>query len=166
MIDLMQRNEYDQLEELVKSLVTAGWRFPGLIWNIYVKFLAVGGYTELAFKYCEQYLIGGFEGWPGIMQADVSPKARLERPILGSPVSRVMKPTYEVLCWLAKSYIDFRKKHAFSLQRSEQVAKLWEIAPKSLDAVTYMPRVNDITQGRILRGEKREKEGNKHKPFR
>ncbi|CAF9912693.1 MAG: hypothetical protein GOMPHAMPRED_007734 [Gomphillus americanus] len=165
MIDLMRRQQCDELNELVESLVTAGWRFPDLIWNIYVRFLAEEGYTELAFKYCEQYLIDGFPGWPEEMQTNASPKRKIEGSTVGSTSERMQKPTYEVLCWLTKSYIDFRKKHAFSLQRVEVVAGLWEIAPKSLEAVTYMPRVDDVTQGRILRGEP-QKTNMKHKRFR
>ena len=154
MIDLMRREQCDELNELVESLVTAGWRFPDLIWNLYVRFLAEKGYTELAFKYCEQYLIDGFPGWPENVlasQTPDSPKQRIESATVGSTGERVKKPTYEVLCWLAKSYIEFRKKHAFSLQRAEIIGNLWEIAPMSLDAVTYLPRVDDATQRRILR---------------
>lgn len=151
MIVLLKRKQYTLLDQSIKDLTQAGWRFSSSMWNTYITHLAQLGNVHLALKYCEQYLIEGFPGWPRSMTDGKTPKYEIERVSHGSLRWQKKKPNYETLVWLAYAYALWRKENAFSVQRAERMAELWQDAPKTWNAITTMPRVDDVEQNLILR---------------
>ncbi|KAI4148270.1 MAG: hypothetical protein LQ340_005155 [Diploschistes diacapsis] len=151
MISLVASGRFADLDPLVTSLLLAGFALDSKCWNYYIQSLCHFGRYEDAFELAEHYLMHNFPGWPR-WAALRSPRSYLKRVAPERRHLKAASPSYRTLVVLARGYMDFRARYAFSGGRNEKLAQLAEAAPKTVRAVTYMPRIDDEEQLRYLRG--------------
>ena len=151
MKSLVSSGRISELDSFVENYERAGFRLDSKTWNFYVRTLCRNGAIEKAFALTEQHLIHGFPGWPRWSNMR-SPGNWLRKQDPGRLSIGRNAPYYRTLVVLAKGYMDLRAMLAFSGDRNERFAELTRVAPRTVEAVTYMPRLDDEEQLRYLRG--------------
>ncbi|MCJ1325799.1 hypothetical protein MMC10_002462 [Thelotrema lepadinum] len=152
MRSLVKTGRASELEGLISDYQSAGYSLDSKAWNLYIRTLIIEGKQyETAFRLTEELLIGGFVGWPS-WAGTHSPGYWLFKT---NPTNRDLAafgPHYKTLVVLAKGYMDFRGSLAFSGDKEERLRGVVEMAPRTVEAVMYMPRIDDYTQMKYLRG--------------
>lgn len=146
---LVSAHKIDQLNATIHYLQECGYELNSPNWNLYIQTLArsaLPDHQALAFEICERELINDWPGWGRLGDPEyMKPKLRsMMRQTLLMPQKRM--PAYLTFVWLAKVYVWARNRRAG--------ATTWyisSVAPKTIDAVTSMPRVEDGPQKTILR---------------
>ena len=151
MRSLVKSGRSADLTPLINSYQSAGYALDSKAWNLYVRTLVLDGHVETAFSLAEEMLIDGFVGWPS-WAGHRSPGSWLRKISPTNRDLRVFAPHYKTLVVLARGYMDFRGQLAFSGDKEEKLQGLAEAAPRVVEAVMYMPRVDDWTQLKYLRG--------------
>ena len=148
---LVSAGRFAEVDPLIASFTRAGFALDSKTWNHYVRTLSLNGSVEKAFALTEEHLIDGFPGWPRWSNVH-SPGSFLHRKDPSFLNVGRLAPHYRTLVVLAKGYVDLRVALAFSGDRNERLAELQRVAPKTVAAITYMPRIDDEEQLRYLRG--------------
>jgi len=151
---LMQQDRTADLLNTVSDLQDAGYDLNSSNYNKYVQALAGSPETThriLAFQACEQELMTDWDGWSALRASHLRP--RLMNKFAGAARSMMIKqdkrwPAYLTFVYLARAYLEAKSQGRFGLGR-----QLEQLAPRTIDAVTNMPRFNDRPQSEILRRE-------------
>jgi len=142
-------NKVDQLNATIIHLQECGYELNSPNWNLYIQTLArsaLPNHQVLAFSLCEHELINDWPGWGHLGDPEhMKPKLRaMTRSTLLMPQKRM--PAYVTFVWLAKVYVQARNRRA-----SATTWHIRSLAPRTVDAVNNMPRVEDVQQKTILR---------------
>lgn len=148
---LTNQNRTEDLIDTIDGLHSAGYALNSANWNTYVQALARStrmAHRFLAFENCERYLISNWHGWAALGDHKyMKPKFRAtQRDMLLKQDQRA--PTYLTLVYLARAYLECKSQGKSSLMRTMERS-----GPKTVDAITNMPRLNDRPQSEILRQE-------------
>jgi len=143
----------DRLEDLIKvmnDVLRAGYDLDHGNWNRYIQYMSSSSkleYKITAFEFCERHLIYNWPGWATIHRPNrmrymfrlFAEKTRFE------PTKRL--PTYLTFVKLAAAYMEL------GYDQHTQSEVLPQVAPRTLDAIRDMPKVDDDEQRTFLRGE-------------
>ncbi|KAI9816222.1 MAG: hypothetical protein M1827_001823 [Pycnora praestabilis] len=148
---LAEQNELSQLMQEVHDLRRDGFELDNKNWNAYIQKLALAHDDRVvkAFELCEQHLIGGWQGWArqrrrlGLKAESPVNKSRSLRP--GD-----LFPFYHTLVFLGNAFMAARSK-ALATADKRQMERLSRIAPRTMEAVRNMPRIDDGLQTDRLR---------------
>ena len=150
---LSAQKRVDSIISTVNYLHEAGFALNSPNWNLYTRTLATSpdlSHQALAFRLCESELMPSWPGWatfrdPEHMKAKFK---AITRNTLLMPQRRM--PSYVTLVHLARCYLVAKRRR----RRGDlTVAELEEMAPRTVDAVLNMPRLEDRPQNTILRPE-------------
>ena len=150
-ISLIKQHRIVDLISTVQNLRHAGYALNSSNWNKYIQALAQSpelAHRILAFEHCEIELISKWRGWSTLGDPKyMKPKLhRAQRLMLLRQDQKA--PTYLTLVWLARTYSEAR-----SQGRGGTMRALERVGPRTVDAVTNMPRLNDKPQSEVLRQE-------------
>ena len=149
---LQTQNRRSDLIATVSVLQDLGFVLTSPNWNAYIRALATSpnpGHQAYAFQLCEQELMPYWPGWkffrdPRYMKTNkFQPISRATHLI---PQKRM--PAYVTLVELAKAYLLAKKRRG----GEPSVRDLAGMAPRTVDAINNMPRLEDAAQTLILRG--------------
>lgn len=143
MKSLESQGKIKSIISTVKDLHRSGYELDSRCWNVYVQILGSSRHESLAFTLCERELMREWYGWH-VMGHPYNIKRRLQR---ASPkryeITRRF-PMYKTFVCLAGAYMEIRSKGKAKLMALERAA------PKTVEAVRNLPKLNDMTQAIIL----------------
>ncbi|KAK4694539.1 hypothetical protein P7C71_g3053, partial [Lecanoromycetidae sp. Uapishka_2] len=142
-------HKINQLNATIAYLQECGYELNSPNWNLYIQILSqsvLPDHQVLAFEECERELINHWPGWgylgnPEYMKTKLS---AMTRSTLLMPQQRM--PAYLTFVRLAKAYVQARNRRT-----SATTNYIRHVAPRTVDAVNNMPRVEDRPQKTILR---------------
>lgn len=147
---LSQQGRMDDLIDMISQLHSSGFALNSPNWNHYIQHLAQS--TELrhqllAFELCERELIPNWPGWDILGNPSyIKPKLRrMTQRTLHLPTRQI--PAYLTLVHLAAVYLQAKQGTRLMTPR-----RLLQVAPKTVDAISNMPRMADKYQITLLRG--------------
>lgn len=145
-----QQGRFDDIIETINQLKSSGFALNNLNWNHYIQHLAQSPESRhqlLAFELCEQELIPGWPGWSvlGDLTYAKNRYRRLTHRTVLLPEQRM--PAYLTLVQLAAVYLQARQGTRLLTPR-----RLTTEAPKTVEAISTMPRMADKHQITLLRG--------------
>lgn len=148
---LTNQNRTEDLIDTIDGLHSAGYALNSANWNTYIQALARSNrmvHRILAFESCELYLISNWPGWAALGDPKyMKPKLRAaQQDMLLKQDQRA--PNYLTLVYLARAYLECRSQGKSGLTRTMERS-----GPRTVDAITNMPRLNDRPQSEILRQE-------------
>lgn len=133
----------DEMIKVVNDLLHAGYDLRHGNWNIYIQRLAQSPDREhqrLAFEVCEQRLITGWPGWDVLGRPEYM-KTKFKKMTKDTVILASKRlPTYLTFVYLTAVFVDNKSTRT----------RLEKLAPKTVDAVRNMPRINDTEQATIL----------------
>ncbi|KAJ5824090.1 Tetratricopeptide-like helical [Penicillium robsamsonii] len=176
MQSLARRGMFEKIHQVVAEVQAAGFALTGINWSTYVKMLATSdNYPDNveAFRLFEEKFIAHFPGWSWFLKGyGVRPinapvtllhlegRSGITKPrrMMGKLARKhwrkiqrdYMHPDYPTMVQLASALQRLRQTSI--IEGNEDLANLYEIAPKTVDALAAMPYVADRYQGTILRG--------------
>ena len=147
---LGQQGHIDALIRTINQLHSCGFALNSPNWNHYIQHLAQSPeprHQLLAFELCERELIPSWPGWDNLGDPTwVKDKLRpMTRNTMFSPEQRM--PAYPTLVQLAAVYLQAKQGVRLTSPRSFN-----KVAPKTVDALSTMPRMADRAQIALLRG--------------
>ncbi|MCJ1259468.1 hypothetical protein MMC24_007306 [Lignoscripta atroalba] len=147
MRSLAMQGKVDDMSAVIDELHTSGYALDNKAWNLYIQTLACNGREMEAFRLCETELINGWPGWDKSQHiAGIKPRIKALQPTALQLTKRA--PNYRTFVTLAAAYIDIRSQSGFA---DSDLAKLKRDAPRTMEAVTNMPRIDDDLQTNMLR---------------
>ena len=151
---LSTQQKVDDMISTVTEYRTSGYELVSRTWNLYVKSLALYDRPLQAFEACERELI---QDWPGWEYMKVRPwrLISLKRNIRKAQPDKLdtyrRMPEYATLVALAAAYINVRSRGSGRVDVSE-VADLGRAAPKTMETVVNLPKLDDHVQAELLGG--------------
>lgn len=149
MASLSNQGRSDDLTSIVNQLCSSGFALNSPNWNQYIQHLAQSSeirHKLLAFKICERELMPNWPGWNRLGDPNyLKPKfRRMTSNTLHSPGQKM--PDYLTLVKMAAVYLQAKQGVLPSGPHN-----FFRVAPKTVDALTYMPRMADEIQISLLR---------------
>ena len=149
-----------ELSRLIQRLVYDGYWISSLNLNLYIQSLSVSSNPRLqiqAFRECEERLMPGWQGWFSTTSVKMPPKrlirfrVKQQQPKLRKLNLRRAAPTYRTLVMMARLWMDLRKRDQFERAMGGTfMRQLGKVAPKTVEAIQAMPKMNDRLQTRLL----------------
>lgn len=174
MRSLAYRNEAWKLPQLASDIQQAGFSMTTFNWSTLVQMLASSDRPSdqaQAFEIFETKFMPNFPGWQylrrgyGLKPNEVpsgidlmeNPKRGKHPNVLGKEGRRYwskiqpdfLQPTYISMVYLASSLMRFRERSIYD--GSAEVKALFREAPKTIKAISRMPKLRDKFQGVLLR---------------
>lgn len=147
---LGQQSRIDDLTSTVDQLHSSGFALNSPNWNLYIQHLAQSPeprHQLLAFELCERELIPNWPGWDTFGDPNYI-KDKLRAMTRNTVHSLKRKtPAYLTLVHLAAVYL--QAKQGVRLTRPQSFNR---VAPRTVDALSNMPRMADSAQIKLLRG--------------
>ena len=147
---LTDHDRIDDLMNTIRNLLHAGYALNSVNWNKYIQALAGSRdptHRNLAFRMCERELIPGWPGWQSFGNVAFGMKAKWqknEKTWVG--ILKLKGPSYVTLVVLTRTYMEAK------VREGGGAAKILEgVAPKTVDTIVNMPRLEDQEQSEILR---------------
>ncbi|KAI4125064.1 MAG: hypothetical protein LQ347_005502 [Umbilicaria vellea] len=140
------QGKVEQLTTTITDFHSSGYALDNSTWNLYIEILARARQVLQAFCLCEQHLMPGWPGWLYPWDYHASQKPRSVRFFHLAHLS----PYYETMVNLAAAFVDMRIRNAH-LVKDREMDDLHREAPRTLAAVTSMPRRNDHLQASVLK---------------
>ncbi|OQE38934.1 hypothetical protein PENCOP_c007G02052 [Penicillium coprophilum] len=176
MESLARRGMYERIHQVVAEFQATGFALTGFNWSTYIRMLATSdNYPNNveAFRLFEEKFIAHFPGWSWflkgygvrpinapvtILHLEGRPGITKPRRMMGKLARKhwrkiqpdYMHPHYPTMVQLASALQRLRQTSI--TEGNEDLANLYEIAPKTVDALATMPSVPDKYQATILRG--------------
>ncbi|KAJ5206837.1 Tetratricopeptide-like helical [Penicillium cf. griseofulvum] len=173
---LARRGMFERIHQVVAEVQATGFALTGFNWSTYVRMLATSdNYPDNmeAFRLFEEKFIAHFPGWSWFLKGyGVRPlnapvtilhlegRSGITKPrrMMGKLARKhwrkiepdYMHPHYPTMVQLASTLQRLRQTSI--TEGNEHLANLYEIAPRTVDALAAMPYVRDKHQGTILRG--------------
>ncbi|KAI4170166.1 MAG: hypothetical protein LQ343_005172 [Gyalolechia ehrenbergii] len=149
MQSLQATSGVDELSAIIASLQRDGFQLSVHNWNKYVQVLVRDKDPVLAYEICEQQLMDGWPGWERFGHL-----RRLKRKIKKQWVPRSWEldrpfPHYETLVFLASARLDAQGL-AYGAGR-EMLQEFERVAPRTVEAILRMPRIDDTIQNQLLK---------------
>ena len=147
---LGRQGRVHDLISTVNQLHSSGFALNSPNWNHYIQHLAQSPEPKhqlLAFELCERELIPNWPGWDTLGDPNyINHKLRaMMRNAMHS--RKRMMPSYRTLVQLAAVYLQARQGVRLTSPKNFN-----KVAPKTVDALSTMPRMADRTQISLLRG--------------
>ncbi|KAL8709902.1 MAG: hypothetical protein Q9225_007379 [Loekoesia sp. 1 TL-2023] len=149
MRSLQATSRVDELSAIIASLQRDGYQLSVHNWNVYVQVLIQDKDPVLAYEICEKQLMDGWPGWERFghpmhvkrkIKKQWTPKSwEMDRPF----------PLYETFVHLASAYLDAQGM-AYGMGK-EMLQEFERVAPRTLEAVYSMPRIDDTIQNQLLK---------------
>ena len=147
---LGKQGRIGDLINTINQLRSSGFALNSPNWNHYIQHLAQSSeptHQLLAFELCERELISNWPGWDTLGDPNwVRPKLRAITKNTFH-VSNQKAPAYPTLVHLAAVYLQ-----AMQGTRLTPPSRFTRVAPKTVDALSKMPRMADKYQITLLRG--------------
>jgi len=183
-------NQHSKIPDVVSEFQKLGFSLTTHNWTAYIQTLAGSAKAPdqlEAFVTFENRFMPNFPGWnrlrrgfgvkpegaPATIHYLENPKRGRYRNSLGKVARRLwskidpefMQPTYVTMIYLASALIDFSERSI--TDGGAQLRALLSVAPKTIRALSDMPRLREKFQGVILRHQEqqRDKEMEPHEPF-
>ncbi|KAI9696818.1 MAG: hypothetical protein M1836_005180 [Candelina mexicana] len=146
---LDEQGKYDEMRSTINSLQQNGFALDNKAWNSYIQILTRSYHHLEAFELCERWLVPGWTGWPTKQYRRIR-----KRQIKNLRADRFkpgrLFPVYQTMVYLAGALMDIRSMGVGD-EGKELMAKIRKIAPRTLDAVRGLPRIDDQVQQDILK---------------
>lgn len=147
---LGEQGRIDDLISTINQLHTSGFALNSPNWNHYIQHLAQSPEPKhqlLAFELCERELIDNWPGWDALGDPNYV-KSKLRAMIKNTlHLQERRMPAYATLVHLAAVYLQAKQGTRLTPTR-----RFLKIAPKTVDALSNMPRMADEYQITLLRG--------------
>ena len=144
MKSLEAQHRIDDITTTIDDLHFSGYALTNKSWNAYVQVLVRNDQEALAYRLCEEQLMDGWPGWESFGGTwNLKKRFRAVKPTRLQPNRRM--PSYPTLVFLAGAYMDAQS------EAGKKLEELRKAAPRTVDAVTNMPRLNDEWQSSVLR---------------
>ena len=135
----------DDLTATIDDLLTSGYALTSKSWNAYIQVLVRNGRALRAYELCETQLMDGWPGWEAMGGTwTIRSRFKAMAPKRLQPERRM--PSYPTLVFLAGAYMD-----AQAGAGAGALEELRTVAPRTVDAMRNMPKLEDEWQERILR---------------
>ncbi|MCJ1365792.1 hypothetical protein MMC16_004917 [Acarospora aff. strigata] len=148
---LGEQEDLDGITQIITELQSDGYELDSKNWNLYIQLLIRNGRILEAFQYCEEKLINGWMGWPFQRQQQGLSKAVT---VVNKVQPWKLSPNYQTYVHLASAVMDMQTAESgnlSSLGRGAGSERLTEAAPRTMEAVRNMPRIDDNLQTDLLR---------------
>ena len=149
---LQTQNRLSDLIATISAIQDLGFVLTSPNWNAYIRALASSpnpSHQAYAFQLCEQELMPYWPGWKFFRDPRFMKKNKFQ------PISRATHlipqkrmPAYITLVELARAYLLAKQRRG----GEPSIRDLAGMAPRTVDAVNNMPRLEDAAQTLILRG--------------
>ena len=144
---LVLRSRHKDIPELLEQLHQCGYELDSKTWNYYIQILVQDDKVLFAFELCEKELMSGWKGWEPSNVRYIKRVLHYRQPKQLEPHRRL--PSYETLVYLAAAFVDAQS--SVSVGGGKPMSQqLFDVAPKTVDAVYHLPRFNDPLQRRLL----------------
>lgn len=148
MQSLQATSGVDELGTIIASLQRDGFRISVHNWNKYVQILIEDKDPLLAYEICEKQLMDGWPGWERFgNRIRVKRKIRKQWVPMSWELDRPF-PHYETFVYLASAYLEAQSK-AYGAGK-EILQELERVAPRTVEAVQKLPRIDDTIQNALL----------------
>lgn len=128
----------------IDDLHTSGYALTSNSWNLYIQALVRNNHELLAYVMCERELIHGWPGWE-TFGGTWTIRSRFRAMTPSRLQTNRRMPNYRTLVYLAAAYMDAESANSNLLEQ------LSTVAPKTLQVIRTMPKIEDELQGRLLR---------------
>ncbi|CAF9937347.1 MAG: hypothetical protein HETSPECPRED_000505 [Heterodermia speciosa] len=149
MQSLLARSKDDEISNVIKHLHSCGYELDSKTWNFYIKALLRNNKVLLAFEYCEKELMPGWAAREPRMNAAIRRHLRTRQPTMLELDQGIRMPDYQTLVNLTAAFVESQ-----SLIGAEggipATQRLSEVAPKTVDVVSRLPRIKDRLQRKLL----------------
>lgn len=144
---LVVQSKLDEVKKTIKHLHYCGYELDSKTWNLYVRSLVQNDEVLEAFEHCEKELIPGWEGWAPPNAKFMKKGLYYRQPKRLEPHRRL--PAYDTLVYLAAAYVDAQT--SLSVKGGTPLSQqLYKVAPKTVDVVHHLPRLDDPLQRQLL----------------
>lgn len=156
MKSLGEQQDLDGIARTVTELQSDGYDLDARNWNLYVQLLVHNGRTFDAFEQCEQHLMDGWTGWPSQQRQQGMSKAvaKSTQAKANHIQPWILSPNYHTFVYLAAATMDIQTAESASLSsrgRGSESERIRQAAPRTMEAVRNMPRIDDHLQTDLLR---------------
>ncbi|KAL8938129.1 MAG: hypothetical protein Q9216_004056 [Gyalolechia sp. 2 TL-2023] len=149
MQSLQATSGVDEISGVIASLQRDGFQLSAHNWNKYVQILVQEKVPILAYEICENQLMDGWPGWDRF-GSRINLKRKIKRQwVPGSWELDRPFPYYETFVFLASAYLDAQGL-AYGVGR-EMMQEFERVAPRTVEAVQRMPRIDDTIQNQLLK---------------
>ena len=151
---LGEERDIESIMRIVAELQAEGYDLDSRNWNLYVQLLAQSDRVEEAFRCCEDELMDGWKGWPSQQRSQGMSKAIAKIGLANRIQPWLHSPVYPTFVHLAAAMLDIQAAEAGNLSSSgmgSESEKIIRIAPRTMEAVRNLPRVDDELQANLLR---------------
>lgn len=148
------QNDLESIARIIAELQSDGYDLNSTNWNLYVHLLVQNGRVVEAFQCCEEKLMDGWRGWPSQRQRQGLSKAITKTTLTHRIQPWLLAPAYRTLVDLAAAILDIQAAESgnlLSFDKASESEKIVKIAPRTMEAVRNLPRVDDALQRRLLR---------------
>lgn len=138
----------DKLSAIIASLQHDGFQLSVHNWNKYVQILIEDKDPVLAYEICEKQLMDGWPGWERFgNRIRVKRKIKKQWVPMSWELSRPF-PHYETFVYLASAYLEAQSM-AYGAGK-EMLQEFERVAPRTVEAVQKLPRIDDTIQQELL----------------
>ncbi|MCJ1449193.1 MAG: hypothetical protein MMC23_009712 [Stictis urceolatum] len=152
MCSLADQGRTKEYGQLFQYLAVMGYGIDSKAWNLYVQQTAMNGEHVQAFRVAEAQLMQDWTGW----STDSHPQnvmKRLRKKYPSKLERNKRFPNYKTLVVLAKVYMNVKSKGFFKGDKDATdplVEELWQVAPRTVEAVVTMPPLDEGIQRAYL----------------
>ena len=144
MKSLEAQNRINDLTATIDDLHFSGYALTNKSWNAYIQVLVRNDQQNLAYELCERELMDGWPSWEAMGGSwRIKDRFRAMGPSRLQPDKRM--PSYPTFVFLAGAYMDAQSGDITRLEGWRKVA------PRTVDAVRNMPKLDDDWQARVLK---------------
>lgn len=147
MKSLTLQNRVDDIADVLKDLLRAGYRLSNKSWNLYVQYLARSNRANAAFRVAEVELMDNWWGWR--VRGRQNPREKVDgKDSVPSNVRNAIRPEQRVVHFntfaaLAEAYRAMRSRYALAGTVDGPLQRIHREAPRAVKAVVDMPRRPD-----------------------
>ena len=151
MRSLRYRSKYDEIDKAIEHLHYCGFELDSRSWNLYIRTLVWNQQVLLAFQFCEKELMPGWASGRGepVMGASLVHILRRRQPDHLEPNRRML--AYRTLVILTAAFQELRSSVGAE-GGAPTVQQLNDVAPRTVDVVRRLPRIDDRLQRKYLSG--------------
>lgn len=148
MRSLADRSKYDEISKVIEHLHYCGFELDSRSWNFYIKTLVWNQQVLLAFKLCEKELMPSWaDRRKPRMGIGLARALRRRAPGYLEPHRRML--AYDTLVVLTAAFMELRSSVGAE-EGMPTVQHLKDVAPRTVDVVRRLPRIDDRLQRAYL----------------
>ena len=151
---LGEQHDFERITRIIAELQSDGYDLDSRNWNLYVQLLVRNGRILEAFRCCEKKLMDGWKGWPSQRREQGLSKVVAKTALTNRVQPWLRAPRYPTFVYLAAAILDIQAAESgrlSSLDKDSESEKIIRVAPRTMEAVNNLPRVDDDLQTDLLR---------------